>query len=227
MDRKVTRKRRIPSFRMQLGDLEALIEKLKSHFAEKEKVSTSISVDLPNEKLGFKSVDEMREYERLPDRLTKFTISLAAASLTSLESIVYIWPFSREIHSEGPSEAWCAAIVEEGAAHIRSFRVWYSWLRTSVESPWGWLLVFSVPWPLTLGILGGAAPGRTKVAVVAALSAVCILWGTMLFRPDRMLPVGTLVVRDRGTWLRNHIPELTLLFMFLTLLVAVIALFVH
>jgi hypothetical protein len=207
---------------MQLGDFEALIEKLKAHFPENDKVRTSISVDLPEESLTFKSIDEMREYKALPDRLTQFTFYLSASRQAIRLSHVI-----RRIKAEGPAEAWCAAVVEEGAAYIGSFRVWYSWLRASVESLSAWILVSSVPWLGFVAISRSAAPLRTKVVVLISLFAVWILVGLLVLKPDRMFPVATLVVRDRGSWLRNHNPELALLIAFLALVVAIVALFVH
>jgi hypothetical protein len=49
----------------------------------------------------------------------------------------------------------------------------------------------------------------------------------LLIESERMLPAGTLVVRDKSTWLRKHNPELVLLISLLTLVVAIVALFGH
>jgi hypothetical protein len=64
MQREVSRQKKLPPFVVDLGGLEALWSRLSELFVTPEEVYARLEIRLPTEVLTFKSVQELREWQK-------------------------------------------------------------------------------------------------------------------------------------------------------------------
>jgi hypothetical protein len=223
------RRRNLPSFRLELADLEALCSRVRDLFGAGARVELRLSVRLPRQEFVFEKLSEIRECKELPPSLRDFDLyvyvsesgderRLTMSSCSSMGSPGYV-------RATGPDEAWCAGAVEVVHQFVSQFRVWYTWFR-------GWVLgimvacVVFAPWlPILLTPLGLTSEQVLKgVDRVYLLVAFVVLWTLFGFR-GRLLPSGVLFISTKERWWRRYMPEMTFALTLGLFIIALIDLF--
>jgi hypothetical protein len=151
MKREIERSASLPTIRIDLAELSVLIGKLLAQFANPEKASVAISVQIDSEKVTATSVAELRAAADLPAQVTKFSIAINE-ELLGPRRVVYVWseplgsPTPR-ISASGDSEAWAAGAIETAKVFFARHRRPFSWASVI---PMGFFFFIA-----TLMILGG------------------------------------------------------------------------
>ncbi len=117
MKREVKRKKKLPSFAIDIGELEVLWNKLYSLF-DTQDLHGSIHVEFPLEKIKFENIDKLKKYNGLPDKITSFSISVSdfcspsGCRMVSVDSNSFSF-FSENsmVYASAESEAWCAGAI--------------------------------------------------------------------------------------------------------------------
>jgi len=111
MERKISRKRDLPSFSMDLAQFESLYNKIIAKLSPGSKtILTSIVITLPSEEITFDNIDELKAFTDLPSKITKLSLMI----ISGLESIyIYSSPLGKYIvRASSNNEVWCVGIVE-------------------------------------------------------------------------------------------------------------------
>lgn len=223
MERTVERERKLTAFEIDLGDLEALVQRLYQLFREEDYIVCKIDIPLKQEYLSFKSVQEIKEYGLLKGRINKFYIRIfdhhcRSISIRSGGEIIFLSSVS--VSSE--SEAWCAGAIETISSFLHTRRVWYHWFIT---------------WPFTLLalILVGIPYAFEKYAQKDVLQnkpfaigwlIILILFFILSLAKGKLLPAATLNISNEEGFLRRRAPELTLVIALLSAVLTIIGWFV-
>lgn len=221
MKREVTRERTIAAFSIGLAELEALWARLSVLFEGEEVRYTSIDIALPNEKLDFNSVQELREFSTLRGAVYDFSITLS--SRTRRINIRPLGFFRKRIivKATGESEAWCAGAIEIVYTFLRSHRVWYYWF---LSVPIGWVLFALVNFPAIASLLrlrGTEVNAIVYSAWLISLIALAIPY----FFGNRLLPAASLRITSEESFVRRYSGELNLVIALLALVLALVSFF--
>jgi hypothetical protein len=208
MHREVRRETKLPAFSIALADLELMMDRLAPLFPEDDVTHTRISIDLPGEKLSFTSVQEMQAHAFSQAKVHSFSIYKAGGhrSLMLLTpSVPLMWP---ALSTSGESEVWCAGANEVVVSLVGQNKVWHHWLRPGLIAVVA--LLFSIGGAV---LLGRSQAQQSSVSAALALGYIGSLTAlsVLLLGRNRLLPPATLRLSDRESWIRAHLPELTLL----------------
>lgn len=223
MNIKASRTQKLPAFKLDLAQAEALQNELRSSFDNK--VRSRFTVTLNSEEYNFDTVEEIRAFEnKLPDVVHTFSLWLSSSELADDTSLLLSTVgFSRRpyVSVNGPNYGWCVAVVAICEKLIRQRRRWYFWLRS-----WHfWLLAIVVggfvPTPLRGSV--ATAWNNHPLGVSGLLLVVASMW-TLFFAFDRIFPPQSLVIRDREPWLKRHAPEVTIILTLAGLLATILGL---
>lgn len=220
--REVSRKRVLPTFRIDVAELQLLWDRLLDLFAEKDKVLASITVELGNEKFDFERPSDLLTCSDLPATVKNFSLYLSHAGrrvTIGASSFVAARP---EVRATGDTEAWCAGAVETAAAFLDRHRVWYHWF---LVAPVGWLLLLC-----TYGVMFGSifAPKDLKLPPTVAVgwATLTVVLLVLFFSRAKLLPVCSLEVRNEPSYLRRYAGELTLIVAVVSAVLTVVGWFV-
>lgn len=214
MQRKISRKRLLPAFRVDMSELGLLWTRLIGLFDKPEEVRSTMTVELPGETLDFDSFEELRDYPGLPATLSKFSLGIAAVGYGDghnqrrimLESNPLLESLP-EIYASGESEAWCAGAIETVLSFVQPHKLWYS---PVVSAPAGRIL-----YALLMFVMGASIffPKDYKIPLVFlyGLGAFALTLAMLYFGRRRLFPVCEISVRQKTGFVRNHIGELSLL----------------
>lgn len=205
--REVSRKRVLPTFRIDVAELQLLWDRLFDLFAEKDKVYGSITVELGNEKFDCEHPSDLLACSDLPATVKNFSLHLSHGGrrvTIGANSFVAARP---EVKATGDTEAWCAGAVETTVAFLDRHRVWYHWF---LVAPVGWLLLLC-----TYGVMFGYmfVPKDFKLPTTVAVGWVTltVVLLVLFFSRAKLLPVCSLEVRSEPSFLRRYAGELTLI----------------
>jgi len=221
MKREVEREKKIPAFSINLGELEALWERLLALFNNTENVYGSIEIALSKEKLEFDNIEELKEYPDLKGKITDFSISLLKDSRrVYLRSGSFFNPKS-VVRASAETEAWCAGTVETVISFLRSYKVWYSWL---AYAPLGWILFAyaSIIPAIAINILPKGAIG--KVSIIGYLFTLFAL-AFLYFYKFRLFPSASLRITDEENFIKRYSSELSLIIALLSVILTIVNFF--
>ncbi len=222
MKREVERDKNLPSFEMDLAELEVLLERLVVLFDEPENVHCSIDFKLKNETLEFESVEEIKNYKGLKGRVTKFRVWLSQGSKRISLSTNMLLSSLVTVSTKADHEAWCAGAIETVHAFVLAHRTWYHWF---VKWPFGILLLAMIFVPSVIEKIGYEDLFKNK-ALSAAWLFLALFLSVLYFTKGKFLPVVTLRISNEESFIRRKAPELSLLIALLTALLTVVGWFV-
>jgi hypothetical protein len=141
MKREVEREKKLPAFSLTLGELETLWGRLQGLF-EGQNIYTSLTITFAKEKLEFKNVEELKQYNDLKGRITDFSLLLSnyLGRRLSIRSGGLFYGRA-EVSATAENEAWCAGAVETASSFVQSHKVWFSWFTSPIV---GWVLLVVV-----------------------------------------------------------------------------------
>lgn len=237
MKRKVERKKKLPSFAITIEELENLWEKLHSLFDSNntEKLYTSIDIKLPSESLSFDSVNELKEYKKLPDEIKNFSLCLwKNGKRISINSYGFsLSPTEYNIYTSAEDEAWCAGAIETAYSFLSSHKRWYNWLNSA---PIGCILyiltaiavlpTFYNPsvLPITLSKqIVSVTENVLLMKTIASCWLISFIFIACLYLfKSKLFPVGVLQIKNDENVLHKYFTEITIGIAVLTLVVTVI-----
>jgi hypothetical protein len=206
MKRTFERKSNLPAFECELATFEHFLNEIAKEFPSGN-THLSINVKSPGENLSFKSVEEMRQYQNLPFRIGNLTVHIGD----------YGWEDSRSLYlgnsafdlpkvsAEGPSEAWCAGLVEKMRLFARQHRSWYWFIK-----PWVVFILNTLA--LVALVVGLNGPSNYRIPIVGLLSLM-IFWLIILyltFSYGRIFKPFVLISGFKESWLKKHSTEITI-----------------
>lgn len=226
MKREVSLSKQLPSFKCDLAALGSFVSKTTALF--KDEASVSIVVNLRKQKLTFSSVEELKNYVDLPERLTNFELWFRGKSpgptiWIQSSGLLFYRP---EAHVSSNDEVWCVGAMDVIAQSLAAQKTWYSWFA-------GWVLTISaLAAPFFFGLIGGLvkfATGNpllaTPLIAVSWTALYAVLLVLFLFR-SLLLPSAVLEIRTTENLVHRYAPELTVLLAVITVLLTIIGWFV-
>lgn len=214
MKREVQRERKIPAFSISVGELEVLRNKLASLFARPEEVYCSINIELSNETLEFRNIEELKEYSELKGVIAKFSFVLSQDGRR-------VWVGRNFFESQAcvrataETEGWCAAATETVCSFLQSYKLWYHWF---IPLPFWWmLLLFNIP---NIGLVFPSFSISKAVSASLFITLIPFLF-IYLFR-NKLFPSSVLRVKNEENFISRHTAQLSLLIAVITLLVTLV-----
>jgi hypothetical protein len=221
MRQEVHRESSLPAFELNIGDLELLLERLRALFDSPVDVRSSIDIDLKSEQLSFSSVDEIRAFNELPKRCTKFRISLSQGSKRLSISSNAFFRSNGRVFASAEHEAWCAGVVDTVNSFILPRRTWYWWI---IAAPLN--MLFYVYFGVSLTLLASLPKGKQiELRMIFAWAGMFIFLGILALGKERLLPASAIQKSEEEGFVRNHIAELSLAVAALSALISLIGLF--
>lgn len=219
--REVSRRRVLPTFQIDVAELQLLWDRLLDLFAERDKVHASITVELGNEKFDFDHPADMLECSDLPPTVRNFSFHLSHAGrrvTIGASSFVAARP---EVRATGDTEAWCAGAVETASSFLDRHRVWYHWF---LVAPVGWLLLLC-----TYGVMLGTVlvPKDLKLptSIFVGWITLTLVLLVLFFSRAKLLPVCSLKIHHEDGFLRRYTSELTLIVAIISAVATVVGIF--
>lgn len=222
MERKVERERKLAAFEIDLGDLEALLQRLLQLF-DQDHIYCKIEIPLKQESLTFESVKEIKEYDALKGRIRKFYIKVfdrnyRSISISSGSRIFY----QSSVSATSESEAWCAGAIEIVTSFLQTRKVWYHWF---IAWPYTLLVFISVGIPFVIQKLINNDLFKNKTFAVGWL-LIMLLFAVLSVSREKFLPAAALNISNEEGFLRRRTPELTLIIALISAALTIIGWFV-
>lgn len=222
MKREVEREKSLPSFEIDVVELEVLISRLTSLFDDPDDVYCSIDIRLKNEALEFSSVDEIKGYKSLKGKVTNFSVWLSKGGMSiTIRTNMFISSLVT-VSAKADNEAWCAGAIETVDSFIASHRTWYHWF---IKWPFGYFLIAIAFAPLAIEKLGFNELFSNAILSSAWLFLIMFL-AVLYLTKGKFLPAAILRISNEEGYLRRKAPELSLIVALLTALLTVIGWFV-
>ena len=199
----------IRPFKINLNELESLIEELSEHSRTPEHGAyISIKVGLNGEKLDFDSVQEMRETTQLPNFISDFCIIVHGHSSNS--RVTYFYP-NESIGVRGivtsDNGAWCAGAIDIVHRHLRLKSRWY-YLIWKIH-PMFLMMLGSLLIQVSVDYKPGV-PNKTR-DILFIISLLSTIWfGVLCFSRHKLFPSALIEVRKKDSWAKRNISEITL-----------------
>lgn len=221
MRREVTRRKMLPAFAIDIGELEALAGRLLELFDDTEKVLTSLSIKLISEELDFDSVTELRDYSsKLKGSFLEFSFWFSQGSKK-----VYIRtnrspmsPPAAEVIACGETESWCAGAVETVYTFLQAHKLWYSWFSTG---PMGWIFAIALYSSTTL-LLFLPKEQKIGIPIIVGWLLIILTLGVLYIFRSKLFPGAKLYLSLEEKFFRRHLSEISLILAIISTAVAVI-----
>jgi hypothetical protein len=222
MKREITREGRLPAFAWEIADLDLLWSKLNELFDKDAATHSSVVFRLPNEKLSFESMEELRE-ATLNSNIKRFSISFFQSDRSVYISAGSMLNYFASVSATSSSEAWCAGAVETVTSAAKANKRWYHWL---MSLPLGLILLVISNLPTLLIAIRGNDTALTSsplrlVAWYVAIAALLAIW---FFRPV-LLPASTIITANSESFIKKHAGELSLFVAVISAVLTLIGLF--
>jgi hypothetical protein len=218
MKRELEREKRLPAFSLGSGELELLWERMLGTFDNSQKMSASIKLSLPSEKLEFESFAELRQYGRVRGRVTNFTLRIAQGSRSITVRSGGLFSSIPTVKVEAESEVWCAGAIEAVLSAVRPSHVWYSWFIYAPINAMFFVLSLA---PIVISWLLPKVPVLSGTMKLSWFSVVVAL-GFLSFTKERLLPNATLVFTNELGFIRRYGSELGLILGVVSLILTII-----
>jgi hypothetical protein len=222
MKREVENEQRLPAFALTAPELELLWERLIELFEPAKPLRSRLHLTLPNEKLQFDGMHEVKSYGRVRGRVTQFEIEFSQESKSiSVRSADPIFRPTATVKVRADSDVWCAGAINTVQTVVQPNRTWYWWFVN-----WPFLLTFfilsMVPWLSSwLGLLTFKhAPPR----VALAWFSVVLLLGFLALTKEKLLPAAALTFTDEPNFVRRYGAEISLVLGVISIILAIVAL---
>ena len=223
MNRHVERRRNLPAFTIELGELEVLWNRMIAVFGPGEPDGAQVKISLRSETLEFRTPDELRGYAELKGRVTKFSLHFYQGC-----RILNVFPGSLgnpvpSVFAQGETEAWSAGAVEVVYSFLRSHRLWYHWF---VSGPMVmFIFVLALVSSVVVQLLP-KSPVFPRWIILAWFSTLMALIVLYLARAI-LLPSSVLRITNEEGFVRRHIGELSLVLALLSAVLTVVGWFIR
>jgi len=222
MKREIERERKLTSYKIDIADLEVLLDRLLKLFPVPEEVRFSICINLKNERLEFDNIDELKDYDSLKSEITNFTLWL---SKNDKRIILRAGGFLRgqgTIEVTADNEAWCAGVIETASSFLQGHRLWYHWL---ISSPLGLILYLFIFLPT---MLGEFLPKDTYIPklIIFAWGSIALTLAVLYIARAKLFPASIIVVRKEEGFFQRNASQLSLLMAIVTAVLTIIGWFV-
>lgn len=204
MKREVERERRLPAFDISKDDLELLVVRMQGAFDSAKPLTTSIEISLPNEKLQFDSIDELKAYVTIKGRVTKFSIRVSQGIKKLSVNTGGLFSTVPTVKAEADTEIWCAGALEAVENVIRANKVWYGWFIYWPLVKIQLLLVFA---PLLIYWLYPPikdAPSELYLTWIVVLVMLTII----AYPSNNLLPPATISFTNELSFIRRYGAEI-------------------
>ena len=217
MRKEVIRWRKLLPFSLNLEEFNRFFIDLLNEFENPNDVEFSVAIELPRGvSWKFDSIEEMVEYQSLPDVIDNYRITMIDLKRYFYFSMEYSGGVQRAtITASAKKEAWCAGIIDAASSALRKHRVWYYWIRNPfflIPVYFVWIF-FSLLWLSSLG-WGWPFPQeqiseRLKWVVEFAM---LVFLAFMFWEAKAKLPLGAIRVKQQESFINRHYPKAVLLF---------------
>lgn len=216
MKREVQREVRLPAFALFQGELEHLWQRMRELFEGETGIRTSINLSLPNEKLQFESVADLKAYVGLKGRVTDFSLEILQGDRSVKVKSGGLFSSVPTVTVKAESDAWCAAAIHVVMSVIKANRVWYSWI---VRLPLG-IIYFLLC--LTIVALAWLSPKALTASTVSTLSLffALLVFGFLTFFKATLLPSASLIFTRELGFIRQYVGEISLVLSIVALVLA-------
>ena len=220
MIREVERKKKLPAFSISLADLEVLFNKVSALFENREKIYFNITIALPNEKLEFDNLQELKNYNSLNGKITNFRIFLRQE-----RKKIYVSTSSyfSEAYATSDSEAWCSSAVETIYMFLQNKKVWYHWI---ASARLGFILVILLNFPGIIFLFQPDGSSIPKYSLLGLFFAMITLVFLFFFR-KKLFPTSILILTKEKSFIRKYSTELGLLLAIVSIILTIIGWFVR
>lgn len=196
----------MPAFACELATFEHFLNEMAKEFPSGNP-SVSISVKMPGESLSFKSVEEMRQYQALPFRISNLTVQIGDY-LSKDARHLYLGNSALDLPQvsvEGSSEVWCAGLIEKMRLFAKQHRSWYWFIK-----PW-MLMILNLSTSAAVAV-GLTSPFQYRLSLLGKGSLIiflciviylCFCYG-QIFKPF------VLISGLKESWLKKYSTELTI-----------------
>ncbi|MES2352899.1 MAG: hypothetical protein V4568_00630 [Pseudomonadota bacterium] len=222
MKREVEKEQKLPAFALTGPELELLWGRLNELFEPEKPLRSRLHLTLPNEKLQFDGIDELKSYDRVRGRVTQFEIEFSQESKSiSVRSAAPIFRSTATVKARADSDVWIAGAINTVQTVVQPNRAWYWWFVN-----WPFLLTFFilslVPWASSW--LGVVTFKDASPRVALAWFSVVLLLGFLAFTKDRLLPAAALIFTDEPNFVRRYGAEIGLVLGVISIILAIVAL---
>ncbi|WNG57401.1 hypothetical protein F0U59_23520 [Archangium gephyra] len=170
----------------------------------------SILTEFPGQRLVFNSFDEIRQCPDLPSSFDNVVVFVEAPEEKDDDRMFTFACHSRSVacrvSASGPSESWCAGVVDLARGFARQHRLPYPFI------PFGWVtaaatvVVVGSGLYRPMGLNDSITPPMWFLASGSVLAALLVV----LLAHSRLFPPFTLVLQNEDRWWKKHNTELTL-----------------
>lgn len=222
MKREIDKEEKLPAFNLSSSELELLWDRLRELFDSEKGLRSRLHLTLPNEKLQFDDIEELRIYGRVRGRVMQFEIEFSQENRSvSVRSAAPIFRSAATVRVQADSDVWCAGAINVVQGIVLPNRTWYWWFAN-----WPFLFTFFIlsmlPWLFSwfgLTIFENMSP-----RVALAWFSVVLLLGFLAFTKDKLLPVATLTFTEEPNFVRRYGAEISLALGVVSIILAIVAL---
>lgn len=222
MKREVQRQERLPAFNLPSTELDLLWQRMEELFDGDPPVWRKLKLKLPNERLQFEDLAELKAYGRVRGRVTQFDLEFAqgSRSLAIRSGGTFLRP-SPIVEAESESEIWCAGALEAVRSVVRANRAWYWWFE---RLPFTLLFFILSLLPLVSSWLGWSIFKDMAPKTAASWFSIVILLGFLSFSKEKVLPPSSITFTEEHNFVRRYGAEIGLILGLISVVLGVVAL---
>jgi hypothetical protein len=222
MKREVQRQERLPAFNLSGTELDLLWQRMAELFEGDPPVRRKLKLKLPNERLQFDDLAELKTYGRVRGRVTQFELEFTQGSRTLAvrSGGTFLRP-SPIVEAESESEIWCAGALEAVRGVVRANRAWYWWFE---RLPFTLLFFVLSLLPLISSWLGWTIFKDMAPKTAASWFSIVLLLGFLSFSKEKVLPPSSITFTEEQNFVRRYGAEIGLILGLISIVLGVAAL---
>lgn len=216
MKREIERELRLPAFELNMGELELLWQKTIALFDPSQPIRASINLSLPNEKIEFDSIDELKSYSELRGRVVNFSIHTSQGKRSISLKTGGLFNAIPTLKINSDSDVWCAGANESIFSVISRNKVWYAWF---IYAPFNtiFMVLALAPW---FARQFSGKDLQPPLAVALIWFGAIVTFGFIGFFREKLLPAATITFSNEIGFIRRYGSELGLLLGILSIAIA-------
>lgn len=192
MKRKIAREKNISAFKIDIDELDGLINTLKKEFDNGAEVRVSIELNFDDdETYELKSVDELRHSDIDHKSCNKFSIDLYGDEQSFSLNTDFI-AFVAEIRVRGSRKAWCAEIIEVAEAYLKNHRAWHYMI-----SGQG-MLIFLLLTTISTLVYYNKFTDMPPIGLFGSFIVVVLVIPIWIPIRDKIFPVGVIILKGKN-----------------------------
>jgi len=225
MQRKVKIYKKLPSFSMNIDELEQLLKRFMALFDSSQSVNISIEIVLSQETIEFTSVSELREFDELPNKINELYIRLSQNDkyLSIRDHGISNYQVYVSAKNVG-GEAWCTGASQLVHKKINSHRTWYSWLKSMSMAIYFSIFVF-IHWLLNYFYLSWPEQYQkynTAIDLIWGATWIFTIFLFIINTSNRFFPNAVLKIKDTDGFIRRYYQEITAILLVASILIPLV-----